>query len=113
MSVYIFVDNDKRFFTANTDPKTPGLLKFEADLPIKNGINYLTIVAEEDADLETREMIAVRRDGSDNMPYILSRTFNPNDESERLGVLPINLDQFVPREGEVVRNLTMNQPKLP
>ena len=102
--LYIFVDNDKRFFAANTDPAVPKSMTFDAALPLKNGLNYITVVVEEDGDLETREVIAVRRDGDDRMPYLLSRSISMNDEADPLGVLPINLDTFAPRPPAVVQN---------
>jgi hypothetical protein len=111
--VYIFVDNDKRFFAANDDANSPGALPFQTDLPIKNGINYITVVAEEDADLETRQVIAVRKDRPDGMPYILTRTLNMNDEAELLGVLPTNLERFTPIQGEVAQNLPSDGVKHP
>lgn len=111
--VYIFVDNDKRFFAANEDASSPGALPFQTDLPIKNGINYITVVAEEDADLETRQVIAVRKDRPDGMPYILTRTLNMNDEAELLGVLPTNLERFTPAQGEIAQNLPADGLKRP
>jgi carboxyl-terminal processing protease len=85
-SVYIFVGDEKVFFKSNTDLRRPWDLSFEADLPLKNGLNYLTIVAEETADLGTRDVIAIRRDRPDGMAFLLPRSFN--GEPEPLGVVP-------------------------
>lgn len=92
--VYIFVDNDKRFYADNSDTDHPKDIAFEAELPLRNGINYITVVAREDADLETRKIIAVRRDRADNMPYLLSRSLNVDNEAELLDVLPVNISRF-------------------
>jgi carboxyl-terminal processing protease len=92
--VYIFVGNEKKFFAENLDKKNPGSLSFEAELPLKPGINYITLVAEENADLEMREVIAIRRDREDSMPFVLSRT--SADESIPLGVFPANISTFSP-----------------
>ncbi len=92
-NIYIFVDNDKRFFASNTNKENPKQMDFKAELPLKHGINYITVVAEKDSDIKTRRMIAVRRDRQqDGMPYILSRSMN--EESVPLEVLPTNLDSF-------------------
>ncbi len=85
--VYIFVGDDKLFFKSN-QTRTPEALTFEAELPLKNGINYITVVAEETAELEARKIIAVRRDRQDGMPYVMSRT--PDADPELLGVFPLN-----------------------
>jgi len=83
--VYIFVGDDKVFFKANTDPAKPGELAFAADVALKPGINYIAVIAEESAELDARQVIAVRRDGADGIPYIGSK--KPNGEPEKLGVL--------------------------
>jgi carboxyl-terminal processing protease len=84
--VYIFVGDDKVFFQANTDPNRRGELSFAADVALEPGINFIAIVAEESAELDAREVIAVRRDGADGMPFVGSR--KPNGPPEKLGVMP-------------------------
>lgn len=86
--VYIFVGDDKRYFKSTKDSALPNELTFEAEVPLENGINYITIVAEESAELETRRILAVRRDRKDGMPYLLNRLVN--SEAEPLGVFPQN-----------------------
>ncbi len=70
---YIFVGDDKLFFQSNRDNPNPKELRFTAELPLKNGLNFITVVAEESADLENRKVIVVRRDRDDGMPYLASR----------------------------------------
>jgi carboxyl-terminal processing protease len=84
--VYIFVGDDKVYFKANTDKGRPQELSFVADVAIKPGMNYITIVAEESAQLDTRHVIAVRRDRVDGMPFVGSRSLN--GPAEPLGALP-------------------------
>ncbi|MCP4676487.1 MAG: PDZ domain-containing protein [Deltaproteobacteria bacterium] len=85
--VYIFVGNDKVFFKPNLNPERTGELAFEAELPLKNGLNYISVVAEETADLYTRQVVVIRRDRSDGMSYLLPTS--PNGEPELLGVIPV------------------------
>ncbi|MCK9459982.1 MAG: S41 family peptidase [Proteobacteria bacterium] len=84
--VYIFVGDEKVFFKANTDPANPGELSFAADVALEPGMNFVTVVAEESAELDARRVIAVRRDRVDGMPFIRSRSLN--GPAETLGVLP-------------------------
>jgi carboxyl-terminal processing protease len=80
--LYIWVGEDKVFFR----PGGGRVLEFEAALPLAPGMNFVTVVAEETADLVTREVIAIRRDGEGGMPFVASR--GPKGEPEPLGVLP-------------------------
>ena len=82
--IYIFVGEDKVFFKPNTSKDKPGVLEFEAELPLEHGINYVAIVAEETAELDTREVLTVRRDRDDGMAYLLPRS--PNGKPKPLGV---------------------------
>jgi carboxyl-terminal processing protease len=84
--VFVFVGDDKVYFKANTDPAKPQELGFSADVALKLGMNFITVVAEESAELDDREVIAVRRDRSDGMPFVGSRS--PNGPPEALGALP-------------------------
>ena len=86
--VYIFVDDQKHFFKSGTEKTDGRTLRFETSLPLNNGINYITVVAEETSELETRKLIAVRRDRPDNMPFLLSR--NSTKTVKPLGVIPLN-----------------------
>jgi carboxyl-terminal processing protease len=87
-NIYIFVGNDKVFFTPNSHKHSPRTLSFEAELPLKNGLNYITVVAEETADLNSRKTIVIRRDRPDSMPYFLSRSISKDPEP--VGVIPFN-----------------------
>lgn len=89
--VYIFVGEDKVFFKPNTSSENPGELRFEAELPLEYGINYVAVVAEETAELDTREVLTIRRDREDGMAYLLSRS--PTGKPKPLGVKPLELSR--------------------
>ncbi len=78
--VYVWVGEDKVFF----QPGGGHSLEFEAEIPLAQGLNFVTVVAEETADLITRQVLAIRRDGADGMPYVASRSLK--GEPEPLGV---------------------------
>lgn len=80
--LYIFNNKDKVFFTSNKGNK----LNFKTTIPLEFGTNYITIVAEETAELETRQTFVVRRDRKDGMPYISA--IDIEGTPEPLGILP-------------------------
>ncbi|MBW2276035.1 MAG: PDZ domain-containing protein [Deltaproteobacteria bacterium] len=82
--IYVFVGEDKVFFMPNTDVGQAGKLEFQAELPLEKGLNYITVVAEETADLDTRLVFAVRRDRVDGMGFVASKALNGKPEA--LGV---------------------------
>jgi hypothetical protein len=83
--VYIMVGNNKVFFKPSREPGSSEI-SFEAEVPLKNGLNYVSVVAEETSDLFTSETIAIRRDREDGMAYLLPRAFN--GDPEPLGAMP-------------------------
>jgi carboxyl-terminal processing protease len=87
--VYIFVGDDKVYFEPNS-ASTPMKMQFSARLPLKKGLNWVVIVAEETADLDASKMVAIRRDAADGTPYLSPRKMN--DEPESLGVTPANIE---------------------
>ncbi|HUT76253.1 MAG TPA: hypothetical protein VM285_01110, partial [Polyangia bacterium] len=80
--LYIYAGENKVFF----QPGGGRSLEFEAEIPLEPGMNFINVVAEETADLITREVLAIRRDGADGMPFLASRTIK--GEPESLGVRP-------------------------
>jgi carboxyl-terminal processing protease len=84
--VYIFVGNDKVFFKPSQDTAGSSVLSFEAEVPLSNGLNYISVVAEETANLFTRETIAIRRDREDGMAYLQPHALN--GEPELIGARP-------------------------
>ncbi|MBN2717170.1 MAG: PDZ domain-containing protein [Deltaproteobacteria bacterium] len=92
--LYIFNNKNKTFFALNEGKE----LSFDAKIPLELGLNYITVVAEETADLETRQTFIVRRDKKDGMPYIASDTIDGTPEP--LGVMPtaVTIPQQVPSQ---------------
>jgi len=83
-SIYIFNNNQKVFFQANSGNSA----RFAMDLDLEPGINFVTVVAEETEELQTRTTLVVRRDGKGNMPFISARDIKGTPEP--LGVIPSN-----------------------
>ncbi|MFO8070313.1 MAG: MXAN_5808 family serine peptidase [Polyangia bacterium] len=88
--IYIFVKDDKVYFQHNPADGTPAAIRFSTEVPLEPGFNLVTVVAEETADLDTREVIAVRRDREDGMPYLGSQ--KPSGDPAPLGVRPARAD---------------------
>jgi carboxyl-terminal processing protease len=86
-NVYIFQNNRKVFFTEGHS----GRAVFHASLDLTPGLNYITIIAEETRDLQSRKTLLIRRDRKDGMPFI--RKYDLKGTPEPLGVLP---DQTTP-----------------
>lgn len=61
--VYVFVGPRKVFYHSNRSSKTPGKVDFSADIPLRAGTNYVTVVARESNEVATRKTFVVRRDG--------------------------------------------------
>jgi carboxyl-terminal processing protease len=59
---FIFVGSDKVFYTPNPTPNGQEM-KFTFNVPLKAGVNVITVVAREDEDIATRHRIVVRKDG--------------------------------------------------
>src|SRR6185312_6203944 len=63
LDAFIFVGSRKVFYRSNRDGSDPKKMSFEADLPLRPGVNVVTIVARENPDTTTRRTFIVRRDG--------------------------------------------------
>ncbi|HZU81273.1 MAG TPA: peptidase S41, partial [Polyangiaceae bacterium] len=64
LDAYIFVGSRKVFYRSNRNGSDPKHMSFDADLPLRPGVNVVTIVARENPDTQTRRTFVVRRDGS-------------------------------------------------
>lgn len=60
LDVYVLVNDQKVFFKGRT-PDDGDKLKFTTEFPLKEGNNYVTIVARETQDFASRKTIVVRR----------------------------------------------------
>jgi carboxyl-terminal processing protease len=63
LDAYIFVGSRKVFYHSNRNGKDQSKMTFDADLPLRPGVNVVTIVARENPDTTTRRTFIVRRDG--------------------------------------------------
>jgi carboxyl-terminal processing protease len=63
LDAYIFVGARKVFYRSNRDGVDPKKMTFDADLPLRPGVNVVMIVARENPDTTSRRTFIVRRDG--------------------------------------------------
>jgi len=64
LDAYIFVGSRKVFYRSNRNGQDQRRMGFDADLPLRPGVNAVTIVARENPDTVTRRTFIVRRDGA-------------------------------------------------
>jgi carboxyl-terminal processing protease len=62
LDAYIFVGSRKVFYRSNRNGADPKHMAFDADLPLRPGVNLVTVVARENPDTQTRRTFVVRRD---------------------------------------------------
>ena len=60
---YIFVGSKKLFYRSNRNGADPKRMSLDADLPLRPGVNIVTVVARETTDTVGRKTFIVRRDG--------------------------------------------------
>jgi carboxyl-terminal processing protease len=63
LDAYIFVGARKVFYRSNRNGPDPKKMSFEADLPLRPGVNVITVVSRENPDTTGRKTFIVRRDG--------------------------------------------------
>ncbi len=59
---YIFVNSRKVFYRSNRNGSDPKSMAFTAELPLRPGVNVVSIIARENPDTTTRKTFIVRRD---------------------------------------------------
>jgi len=64
LDAYIFVGARKVFYRSNRNGNDPRRMAFDADLPLRPGVNVVTIVARENPDTTSHRTFIVRRDGT-------------------------------------------------
>jgi carboxyl-terminal processing protease len=64
LDAYIFVGARKVFYRSNRNGADPKHMAFDADLPLRPGVNVVTIVARENPDTTAHRTFIVRRDGA-------------------------------------------------
>ncbi|MBX3229386.1 MAG: PDZ domain-containing protein [Labilithrix sp.] len=60
---YVFVGNKKVFYKSNRNGQDPKKLTFDTTVPLRPGVNVITLVARENVDTVGRKTVIVRRDG--------------------------------------------------
>jgi len=63
LDAYIFVGARKVFYGSNRNGSDLRKMSFDADVPLRPGVNVVTIVARENPDTTSRRTFIVRRDG--------------------------------------------------
>ena len=63
LDTYIFVGSRKVFYRSNRNGPDSKRMAFDADLPLRPGVNVVTVVARENPDTTTHRTFIVRRDG--------------------------------------------------
>ncbi len=63
LDAYIFVGAKKVFYRSNRGGQDPKKMSFEADLPLRPGINFVSVVARETPDTTSRRVFVIRKDG--------------------------------------------------
>jgi hypothetical protein len=87
-NVYIFAGIDKVFYKPNSDNARTNELPFKAEIPLKYGLNHIYIVAEQTVDIDSRQIVVIRRDRADGMSYFLPRSMTGSPEP--IGVVPMS-----------------------
>jgi carboxyl-terminal processing protease len=87
LDAYIFVGARKVFYGSNRNGSNTRKMSFDADVPLRPGVNVVTIVARENPDTTSRRTFIVRRDGPNGELLAtpktdedLSETASPDDE---------------------------------
>jgi carboxyl-terminal processing protease len=87
LDAYIFVGARKVWYRSNRNGADPKKLLLDADLPLRPGVNVVTIIARENPDTTTRRAYIVRRDGPSGELLAtpktedeLSETAGPSDD---------------------------------
>ena len=60
---YVFVGNRKVFYRSNRNGADPKRMTIEAPVPLRPGVNVITVVARENVDTIGRKTLIIRRDG--------------------------------------------------
>ncbi|HEY8089231.1 MAG TPA: MXAN_5808 family serine peptidase [Polyangiaceae bacterium] len=83
LDAYIFVGSRKVFYRSNRNGQDAKRMGFDADLPLRPGVNVVTIVARENPDTTTHRTFIVRRDGAGG--ELLQTPKTDDDLSETAG----------------------------
>jgi carboxyl-terminal processing protease len=81
LDAYIFVGSRKVFYRSNRNGQDPRRMVFDADLPLRPGVNVVTIVARENPDTTTHRTFIVRRDGANGELLVTPKTDDEPSET--------------------------------
>ena len=65
LDAYVFVNSRKIFYESNRNGKDPKSMSFAADVPLRPGINVVSVIARETPDTVGHKTFIIRRDGPD------------------------------------------------
>jgi len=83
LDVYVFVGARKIFYRSNRSGTDPKKQAFDLDLPLRPGVNYVSVWARENAETVSRRVFIIRRDASDGS--LLETPKSDEDMFELLG----------------------------
>jgi carboxyl-terminal processing protease len=63
LDAYVVVGSRKVFYRSNRNGQDPKKMAFEADLPLRPGVNVVAVIARESPDSVGRKVVVIRRDG--------------------------------------------------
>lgn len=81
LDAYIFVGARKVFYRSNRNGTDAKRMPFEADLPLRPGVNIVTVMARENPDTLGRKTFIVRRDGPNGELLVTPKTEEELSES--------------------------------
>jgi carboxyl-terminal processing protease len=63
LDAYVVVGSRKVYYRSNRNGPDPKKMTFEADIPLRPGVNVIAVIARENPDTVGRKLFVVRRDG--------------------------------------------------
>jgi carboxyl-terminal processing protease len=81
LDAFIVVGSRKVFYQSNRNGQDPRHMGFTANLPLRPGVNYVSVVARENPDTTTRRTFIVRRDGPNGEALVTPKTDDELSES--------------------------------
>ena len=76
---YIFVGQKKVFYRSNRNASDATHMDFDTTVPLRPGVNVVTLVARENVDTNGRRTLIIRRDGPNGEPLQTPKTEEDGD----------------------------------
>ena len=83
LDAYVFVGSKKIWYRSNKNGQDPKRMPFEATIPLRPGVNYVSVWARESSDTLQRKIFVIRRDGPGG--ELLDTPKSDEDVGELLG----------------------------